>query len=315
MFHSNIINIYGEKGEAWIAGLPQLVAAISSKLDLRDLIEVTNLTYNYVLSGFQGDNPIILKLGLDNEALAREAFALKCFKGSGAVHVLAEDKGMLLLERAVPGTSLKNYFPNREQESIEIAFGVMKKLHQANIPITHNFPHIKDWLTALDRHCGELATKQSRNDHTGSPPATATPRGRDDMLLNYLQKARKLRDQLLKTSAVDALLHGDLHHDNILQNGYDWVVIDPKGVIGEPAYEVAAFIRNPMPELLNQADTPNIIFNRITRFAEALELPSQRIIDWCFVQAVLAWVWALEDGCDTNYFEQLTKIFDTLSFA
>lgn len=134
-----------------IAGLPQLVAAISSKLGLRDLIEVTNLTYNYVLSGFQGDNPIILKLGLDHEALTREAFALRCFEGCGAVNVLAEDKGMLLLERAVPGASLKNYFPNREHESVKIAFGVMKKLHQANIPENHNFPHIKDWLTAFDK--------------------------------------------------------------------------------------------------------------------------------------------------------------------
>lgn len=130
-----------------------------------------------------------------------------------------------------------------------------------------------------------------------------------------LQKAREIRDKLLITAIPDVFLHGDLHHDNILQNGNDWVVIDPKGVIGEPAYEVAAFIRNPMPELLNHADVPNIIHNRVTRFAELLELPSQRIIDWCFVQAVLAWAWALEDGCDTNYFEQLTKIFDTLSFA
>ena len=71
MFHSNIINIYGEKGKAWIDELPQLVAATSSKLDLRNLIEVTNLTYNYVLSGLHGDNPIILKLGLDHEELNR----------------------------------------------------------------------------------------------------------------------------------------------------------------------------------------------------------------------------------------------------
>jgi len=33
-----------------------------------------------------------------------------------------------------------------------------------------------------------------------------------------------------------------------------WVAIDPKVVIGEPAYEVAAFIRNPMPALLKHAD-------------------------------------------------------------
>ena len=84
-----------------------------------------------------------------------------------------------------------------------------------------------------------------------------------------LQKARKIRDQLLKMAMLDVLLHGDLHHDNILQNGDDearhsfsdggWLVIDPKGVIGESAYEVAAFIRNPMPELLTHDDAPNIM--------------------------------------------------------
>lgn len=282
MFHSNVINIYGEKGKAWLDELPQLVSAIASRLDLRDLKEVTNLSYNYVLSGFHGDNPIILKAGLDNAGLKREAFALKCFAGDGVVKVLAEDEGLLLLERAVPGTSLKSYFPDREQESIEIACNVMKKLHQANIPSAHNSPHIKDWLTALDKDWN-------------------IPDG-------YLKKAIELRDQLLKTADPDVLIHGDLHHDNILQNGDDWVVIDPKGVIGEPSYEVAAFIRNPIPELLHQADSPNIIHNRVTRFSELLELPSQRILDWCFVQAVLSWVWALEDGCDTGYWEQIATI-------
>ena len=222
IFHSNILNIYGEKGKAWLNELPELVAAIASRLDLRDLKEVTNLTYNYVLSGFRGDNPIILKLGLDNADLKQEAFALKCFASCGVVKVLAEDDGMLLLERAVPGTSLKSYFPNQEHQSIEIACEAMRRLHQANIRKDHPFPHIKDWLAALDK-------EWSIPDE-------------------YLQKARQLRDQLLKTAEPDVLLHGDRHHDNILQNGNDWLVIDPKGVIGEPAYEVAAFIRNPMPE-------------------------------------------------------------------
>ncbi|MDJ1257983.1 MAG: hypothetical protein MRQ07_04960 [Candidatus Midichloria sp.] len=65
----------------------------------------------------------------------------------------------------------------------------MKKLHQANIPKTHNFPYVKDWLSALDKEW--------------------------DLPSGYLQKARKLRDQLLQHSGPDVLLHGDLHHDNI----------------------------------------------------------------------------------------------------
>ena len=45
-FHSNIISIYSEQGKAWLNELPQIISAISSRLDLRDLKEVANLTYN-----------------------------------------------------------------------------------------------------------------------------------------------------------------------------------------------------------------------------------------------------------------------------
>jgi streptomycin 6-kinase len=65
-----------------------------------------------------------------------------------------------------------------------------------------------------------------------------------------------------------------------------------------------------MPELPNHADVLSIIHNRITCFAELLEWPSWRILDLCFVKTVIAFAWAIEDGCDTRYFEELTKIFD-----
>ena len=116
----------------------------------------------------------------------------------------------------------------------------------------------------------------------------------------------------MATSATPVLLHGDLHHDNIIKNGHDWVVIDPKGVIGEPAFEVAAFIRNPIPQLLIHDYATSMIDKRIAQFSEHLKLAASRIRDWCFVQAVLAWVWSIEDGCDATYFKKLTKILDRL---
>ena len=283
-FEQNIINLYGEKSRQWLGHLPNHVAQLANTYGLSNLKAVNNLSYNYVLSGFQGAQPIILKLGLDIDGFKREAAALMGFSGFGVVEILSENNGLLLLECAVPGISLKSYFPENDYQAINITANVIKRLHKAPIPNTHAFPHVKDWLEALD---GDL-----------------------EIPLQTLQKSREIRDQLLQTSEPDVLLHGDLHHDNILQNGDEWLVIDPKGVIGEPAYEVAAFIRNPIPELLNHADAPNIIHNRVTRFAELLELPSQRILDWCFVQAVLSWVWAIEDGCDTSYFEHVTKVFN-----
>lgn len=42
-FHCNIISIYGEQGKAWLDEVPELVSAISSRLELRDLKEVSHL--------------------------------------------------------------------------------------------------------------------------------------------------------------------------------------------------------------------------------------------------------------------------------
>jgi streptomycin 6-kinase len=282
MFESNIINIYGKKGQQWLDDLQKLITQVEVTYGLSNLKPVEALSYNYVLSGFQGSQPIILKLGLDIDGFKREAAALMAFSGVGVVQVFSEDTGLLLLECAVPGVSLKSHFPEKDDEAINITANMIKRLHKAPIPSTHAFPHIKDWLAALDKNW--------------------------NIPMEHLQKARQLRDNLLKTSAKEVLLHGDLHHDNILHNGNDWVAIDPKGVIGEPAYELAAFIRNPIPELLTHDNVQNVIHNRVTRLAGLLELPSQRILDWCFVQAVLSWVWAIEDGCDTDYFERTTRI-------
>ena len=212
------------------------------------------------------------------------AKALIVLEGYGAVQVFSENAGLLLLECAIPGTSLKSYFPEKDDEAINITANVIKRLHKAPIPSAYVFPHIKDWLAAL---AGDLKI-----------PA------------QYLQKARTLCDQLLKTAGPDVLLHGDLHHDNILQNGKTWVVIDPKGVIGELAYEVVAFIKNPIPDLLSVQNAAEIIQNRIALFSDSLNIPKARIAGWCFVQVVLAWIWALEDNCETSCFEKLTRLFD-----
>jgi streptomycin 6-kinase len=281
-FESNIIHIYGICGEAWLKGLPALVSNISKKFGLSGVVPVANLSYNFVATGFQGTKPIILKVGLDQQALRREASMLRVFLRQGAAAVVVEEDGVLILERAVPGVSLKSYFPSKEDKAIEITCTRLQQLHNAKIPETHNFPHIRDWLAALDKDW--------------------------DIPKHYLQKARQLRDNLLHTQAKEVLLHGDLHHDNILQNGATWLVIDPKGVIGDPAYEVAAFVRNPVPELLTLDNAPNIIKYRIKRFAQILGLKPELILNWCFVQAALSWIWNIEDNLDTEYCKKLTEI-------
>jgi len=281
-FETNVIAIYGDLGKAWLSDLKNQVDALSVTWGLSQLKPADDLSHHYVLSGFRESQPIILKLGPDINGLEQEAAALKSFSGFGSVGVLAKDQGALLLERAVPGTPLRSYFPSRDSEATEIVCGVIKKLHQASPPEKGTFPHSRDWLLALDQNL--------------------------DIPAPLLERARTLRDRLLETSSPDILLHGDLHHGNILQDKNGWVVIDPKGVMGDPAYEVAAFIRNPIPELLDSENYPRIIENRIKIFSRRLGFDEERIQDWCFVQNVLAWAWCLEDGVTAFQYTDLSRL-------
>jgi streptomycin 6-kinase len=96
-------------------------------------------------------------------------------------------------------------------------------------------------------------------------------------------------------------------------------VIDPKGVMGEPIYEVGAFIRNPIPEIFAIKDKIEIIKKRIQIITEQLKFDSKRILEWCFVQSVLAWIWTIEDTGDDeqdkehiSYWQKMTEIFEQM---
>lgn len=241
-FKETILSIYGKHGKIWLADLPRLQQEIAVAWGLESLQAASNLSYNYIASGFQNGEPIILKLSLDREALIQESTALKAFSGFGAVKVLRQTEGILLLEKARPGTSLKEYFPTRDSASIQIVCRVIQKLHQAPLPLAGTFPKIDDWLAVLE------------NDW--------------QIPIYFLEKARRFKDYLLKTAPASILLHGDLHHENILKTDDGWAVIDPKGVMGEPIYEIAAFIRNPLPEILKIPHLHTLMANRrdITEF-------------------------------------------------
>lgn len=265
---SNIISIHKERGKEWLKNLPNIVRDLANKYNLSELKPVENLSYNYVMLGLQGDNPIVLKVGPDIKYLEREADALKAYQGFGAVDLIAQDKGVLLLDKVNPGYSLKSIQPLAGNESVKIMCHVTKKLHQAPIPKKHHFPHITEWLSALDKEW--------------------------DMPENYLIKARALRDKLLKKPMKEVLLHGDLHHDNILQSGEEeWLVIDPKGVIGYPINEVWAFVMD------MENDTKFI--------SEFFNFKLQDVREWYFVHLILSVCWNLEDNIDPKFFLSLAE--------
>jgi streptomycin 6-kinase len=116
---------------------------------------------------------------------------------------------------------------------------------------------------------------------------------------------------LLDSSRDQVLLHGDLHHMNILLGESGWTAIDPKGVIGEPAFEVGALLLNPVPDLLNEPGLREVQARRLDILSGVLDAERQRLAAWGFVRAVLSAIWSVEDGEDWNYAVEIAKSIPT----
>jgi streptomycin 6-kinase len=227
-----------------------------------------------VAFGLRANDQVVVKVPNPDEDEANSLAVLRHFRGNGAVKILDHDGSAMLLERAVPGRPLTELvIAGRDDEATAILCDVIAALHRFELP-QQSFPAVEDWGRELSdyRRSGDRAI-----------PAV------------MLDRAIRLFAELAGSQGPRRLLHGDLHHDNILYDQRrDWLAIDPKGVIGESSYEVGAALRNPTSEFT----VPSIIDRRIAIICERLGFDRARVLRWAFAQSVLSTVWLLKAGRD-----------------
>jgi streptomycin 6-kinase len=111
-----------------------------------------------------------------------------------------------------------------------------------------------------------------------------------------VRTARQTYLDLCASQRHRRLLHGDLHHENILFDDHrGWLAIDPKGVIGELEFEIGTVLLNPIAHPALFASR-TVVQRRVDIFQRVLQLDNERILRWAFARAVLSAVWSWEDG-------------------
>jgi streptomycin 6-kinase len=90
-------------------------------------------------------------------------------------------------------------------------------------------------------------------------------------------------------------LHGDLHHDNIISSGRGWLAIDPRALLGDPVYEVANALNNPIGADALVRD-PQRIAAMSELLAQRLGFNRKRILGWAAAHAALSSCWSVSDG-------------------
>jgi streptomycin 6-kinase len=213
--------------------------------------------------------PAMLKLTREPEELAGGAL-MQWWGGHGAALVLAREGEALLLERAMGAGSLAQMArEGRDDEATRILCAAGARLHapRASPPPASLFP-LEPWFRALW-------------------PAAETHGG---VLLKSAAAARAL----LAEPREVAVLHGDLHHGNVLDFGpRGWLAIDPKGLVGERGYDHANMMCNPDADA---ATAPGVLARRVTVVSEAARIEPVRLLRWLLAYLGLSASWSLGDG-------------------
>jgi streptomycin 6-kinase len=200
---------------------------------------------------FTTDGKVLKVTPVEDDEADHEGDALALWNGNGAVRLLRRDvpHRALLIERARPGTDISRL---PEDEATAAAVGVAIRLWR---PARRGAPF---------RGIGERVTHDLGRTGTHE----------------LVPVARRLFGSM--SFSETTLLHGDYHHYNVLRSGDGYVAIDPKPHVGEPEFDVAPFLWNPIGELPPTLERTQ---RRISAFAAA-GLDAERIRQWAIVRGV-----------------------------
>ncbi|WP_159462111.1 aminoglycoside phosphotransferase family protein [Salirhabdus sp. Marseille-P4669] len=275
LFIQTIHGAFGDKGREWLESLEQIISVYLEKWGLHIIGPVEKLSYNYVLRVKDKKNtPYILKLGVPSFDFRNEVQTVIAYNGEGCARWIKADpdNGVLLLEQLSPGKMLSELDDEEKviEEYVNVWMRIKRPLHKNS-----KAPMIADWAEALQRYLLKY------------------PNNNGPIANQMVQHALECFEEITKTSKGLELLHGDLHHENILfSKDRGWLAIDPKGVIGDPYFDVAAFLYN---HLFTKPNPRKCLENRIQSISEKLDLNAFRLIKASFAMSTLSACWAVGD--------------------
>ncbi|RMC34279.1 aminoglycoside phosphotransferase family protein [Paracoccus alkanivorans] len=227
----------------------------------------------HLLPVLRKGEPAMLKLSSTPDQ-QRGAALMEWWSGEGAARVFARDGTALLMERATGERSLADMARGGDDdEACRILCTTVNRLHRSRPdPLPELVP-----LTLWFRELGPAAAK-----HGG-----------------ILTRSFETAQMLLADPGEQAVLHGDLHHDNVLDFGHrGWLAIDPHGLIGERGFDFANIFTN--PDLSDPsrpvATQPGRFHRRLRVVAEAADIERGRLLRWILAWTGLSAAWFLGDN-------------------
>jgi len=259
------------EGGEWLDRLPATVSELADRWQLDVGEPFGDGCVSLAVPVVREDGSLaVLKVNFPDRETEHEADALALWGGAGAARLLerADDLAALLVERLEPGAQL--WSVEDEDEANEIAAEVLLSLRRE---IAGDQPFLPLADEAL-RWATEIPERWATLD-----------RPFEQRLLEEMVSACH---ELAADEPAHVLLHQDFHGGNVLRSGDGWRAIDPKPLVGDPAFDAASLLRDRRPSLRDDPRAERRVRRRLDLLAEALELDRERLRLWGIVHA-LAW--------------------------
>ena len=212
---------------------------------------------------------VILKVDQHKSQLKSEYQMLARLSGrhSCKVYSFDESAGLLLEERIFPGTVL------RSEVSLEKRIQMfLQVFHEIHMPEDSGTTYL-NWLEQIHEYCVQHQVAE-----------------------DMASRAHLFCAEIFEKYPDRVLLHGDLHHDNLLRRtDGSYAMIDPKGVVGPAIMDLPRFI-------LNEFDTVHACSDRL-HIEEVIRLLGEQsgysvadIRKLFYMETVLENIWRAEDG-------------------
>ena len=195
---------------------------------------------------------------------------LSAWADRGAVRILAEDGAAVLMED-LKGPSLGDVARGGEPErAVTELAALTERLHRGPRPDLPNLPPLEVVFEPLQQ--------------------PQFPPGHDPALRRDILHAGEIATHLLTTQPAPCPLHGDLHFDNVILTASSARVIDAKGYLGDPAFELANALRHPrgLPDLVRNADH---MYRCAALYVDSMDCDVNRLLAWAAAKCALSILW------------------------